>query len=376
MSLSSAEAEFFGAMMCARDLVFIRDLLLDFGFTHSAPSPIYSDSKSAVDMSYDPVAFKKTKHIMRAAAFLRDLVERQVTTLLHISGTRMLADMLTKAVSRAVFVSLIGMLDDYDTYRRAAKSATPSDRPRPRGRAQTARLVCCPTHPFTTHASPATAAPISAANRPTCTRCGTPFSTCPCGADYACRACVPPEPFYCSCVNGNALCLPYDRDADPTVCPPCDHDPPAESGQPSSSSDYEDGYADGHVIYPCNTPGDGIVVPVHYPLAAVQRFGPLSAWAICYCQCPHAPHGCKNEVSRMDNSIYCDFCFFEAENDEDHFCDCDCSGCIAPCAREDCPCPASYNGRWGEYCCITCRDGQACVRAFHTRPSSWPPLGA
>lgn len=43
VSLSSAEAEFFGAMMCARDLVFVRDLLLDLGFTLSTPSPIYSD---------------------------------------------------------------------------------------------------------------------------------------------------------------------------------------------------------------------------------------------------------------------------------------------------------------------------------------------
>ena len=42
--------------------------------TASHASVIYSDSKSAVGMAYDPVAFKKTKHIIRAAESLRDLV--------------------------------------------------------------------------------------------------------------------------------------------------------------------------------------------------------------------------------------------------------------------------------------------------------------
>ena len=52
----------------------IRELLTDLGVVQNAPSVVYSDSKSAVDMAFDPVAFKKTKHILRASAFLRDLV--------------------------------------------------------------------------------------------------------------------------------------------------------------------------------------------------------------------------------------------------------------------------------------------------------------
>ena len=71
VSLSSAEAEFYGAMMTARDLVWIRELLVDFDLALSEAITIWSDSKSAVDMSFDPVAFKQTKHIMRCAEFLR-----------------------------------------------------------------------------------------------------------------------------------------------------------------------------------------------------------------------------------------------------------------------------------------------------------------
>ena len=60
-----------------------------------------------------PVAFKKTKHILRAAEFLRDLVTREVVSVEHISGAVMLADILTKAASRGVFVDLIKQLDSF-----------------------------------------------------------------------------------------------------------------------------------------------------------------------------------------------------------------------------------------------------------------------
>ena len=76
---------------------------------------IFSDSKSAVALALDPVAFKNTKHILRAAEFLRDLVARRVVALTHVKGTVMIADILTKAVSRPVFISLIRLLDSYST---------------------------------------------------------------------------------------------------------------------------------------------------------------------------------------------------------------------------------------------------------------------
>ena len=113
VALSSAEAEYFGAMMAARDLMFVRYLLFDLDITLSTTPTISSDSASAVSMSLDPVAFKKTKHILRAAEFLRDLVARQVTALVHVPGKVMVADLLTKAPARAIFLELIRLLDDY-----------------------------------------------------------------------------------------------------------------------------------------------------------------------------------------------------------------------------------------------------------------------
>ena len=136
VSLSSAEAEFFGAMLAAKDAVFYRELLHDLltaaGLeVQAAPTVIWSDSKSAVDLAFDPVAFKNTKHILRAAYFLRDLVLKRAVILNHLKGTHMLADLLTKAQSRPVFLELMRRLRANDTRPIASPSGRQDDSPPP-----------------------------------------------------------------------------------------------------------------------------------------------------------------------------------------------------------------------------------------------------
>ena len=61
-------------------------------------------------MSLDPVAFKKTKHIMRAAHFLRDLVARRFVEMRKVLGENNVADLLTKPVQLPVFRKLSQVL--------------------------------------------------------------------------------------------------------------------------------------------------------------------------------------------------------------------------------------------------------------------------
>ena len=113
VALSSAEAEYFGAMLAARELLFAIDLALEFGLEFQGPGVIYCDSKSAVEMAYDPVSFKKTKHIMRAAEYLCDLVAREAIMVKHLPGSRMIPNLLTKAVARPLFRELLQLLDTF-----------------------------------------------------------------------------------------------------------------------------------------------------------------------------------------------------------------------------------------------------------------------
>ena len=80
---------------------------------------MFTDSKSAVDLSHDHVSFKGTKHILRAAEFLRDNVAREVVVLAHLPGTVMIADILTKSLGHAIFNQLLQRIRDLSIHDRA-----------------------------------------------------------------------------------------------------------------------------------------------------------------------------------------------------------------------------------------------------------------
>ena len=93
---TNATQYFFGAMLAARDGMFLRDLLAELGLLQAGPTVLYLDSKSAIDLAFDPVAFRRTKHIMRSTFFLRDLVARRFFAPRHIAGTSNPADVFPR----------------------------------------------------------------------------------------------------------------------------------------------------------------------------------------------------------------------------------------------------------------------------------------
>ena len=97
----------------SREAVAYRELLSDLDLVQAWPTIIFSDSKSCVELSIDPVSFKKTKHILRAAEGLRDYVARRVFSLVHLPGKINMADILTKAQAVSVFVELMAAYDAY-----------------------------------------------------------------------------------------------------------------------------------------------------------------------------------------------------------------------------------------------------------------------
>ena len=111
VALSSCEAEYYGVMTAAREGLFLRDLLSDLGLPPAGPTPIFTDSKSAIDLSDDPVAFHKTKPILRAAHFLRDLTSRLIYRLHFIPGKANRADLFTKALYRQLFLTVLALAD-------------------------------------------------------------------------------------------------------------------------------------------------------------------------------------------------------------------------------------------------------------------------
>ena len=117
VTLSSAEAEYFGATLAAKEVLFFRALLHDLHLLKlNSPSLLFCDSKSAVDMAYDPVSFKKTKHILRAAEYLRDIVLKLHLRIVHLPGDDMVADILTKSPARPRFLELLKLFDALSSF--------------------------------------------------------------------------------------------------------------------------------------------------------------------------------------------------------------------------------------------------------------------
>ena len=101
-------------MVAAREGLFFRDLLVELGLLMQGPTIMRSDNKSVKDLSLDAVAFKKTKHILRAANFLRDLCDRLYFEIVWISGKSNPADIFTKAQDLATFRVYLALLDQLD----------------------------------------------------------------------------------------------------------------------------------------------------------------------------------------------------------------------------------------------------------------------
>ena len=98
------------AALATREGVYVRDFLEDLGYGVTRATPLLLDSKSALDMAADPVAFKKTKHILRHAYELRDRVARNEFAPSFVDTTQQLADILTKGLRTGAHQHLLSVL--------------------------------------------------------------------------------------------------------------------------------------------------------------------------------------------------------------------------------------------------------------------------
>ncbi|CAL9028710.1 unnamed protein product [Prunus brigantina] len=97
VSLSTAEAEYVAAGSCCTQLIWMRQMLEDYGLAQSC-FLIYCDNMSAIDISKNPVQHSRTKHIDIRHHFIRDLVEDKILSLEFVPSEKQLADILTKAL--------------------------------------------------------------------------------------------------------------------------------------------------------------------------------------------------------------------------------------------------------------------------------------
>ncbi|GKB94458.1 hypothetical protein Tco_0980595 [Tanacetum coccineum] len=110
---STTEAEYVAASSCCRQVLWIQNQLLDYGYNFMH-TKIFIDNNSTICIIKNPVFHSKTKHIEIRHHFIRDCNEKKLIQMVKIHTDKNVADLLTKAfdVSRFQYlIASIGMLN-------------------------------------------------------------------------------------------------------------------------------------------------------------------------------------------------------------------------------------------------------------------------
>eukprot|EP00253_Pinus_taeda_P010442 PITA_10442 len=110
ISLSSAEAEYRGAVEASKEALWLRQILSEFGFEQQHPTTLWCDNQSAIQLCKDPVQHQRSKHIELHMHFIRKLIHDHVLEVQYCSTDDQVAGIFTKALTEAKFTKLRYML--------------------------------------------------------------------------------------------------------------------------------------------------------------------------------------------------------------------------------------------------------------------------
>ena len=102
-----------GATPAVQEVVWLRDLLCELGITDTSLSILNMDNRGAVSLTRGAGDSNRTKHIDIRYHFIRSHVESKRIKVQYLPTDEMIADILTKNLSRTkhdYFVGKLGMV--------------------------------------------------------------------------------------------------------------------------------------------------------------------------------------------------------------------------------------------------------------------------
>jgi len=98
------------------EMMWLKNLLLEFGFRHFEPMPMFCDNRFAIYIAQNQEFHERTKYIEADCHLLRDALTKKVISLPFTPSSKQLADLLTKAASPKVFSVLCSKLSMVNIY--------------------------------------------------------------------------------------------------------------------------------------------------------------------------------------------------------------------------------------------------------------------
>eukprot|EP00253_Pinus_taeda_P030103 PITA_30103 len=106
ISLSLAEEENHGVIEASKEAFWLRHILSDFGFQQQHLTTLWCDNQSAIQLCKDLVQHQPNKHIELHMHFIRNLIHDHVLEVQYCSTDDQVADIFTKALTKAKFTKL------------------------------------------------------------------------------------------------------------------------------------------------------------------------------------------------------------------------------------------------------------------------------
>ena len=111
VATSTCNAELNGIVEAAKATLWLRGLLAtDLGLRVVTPTKIFNDNMPAIRLCLNPVSHTATRHFAIKQAVLREWVQQNHISILHMSGECLTADLLTKPLDRVRFSKLLPVL--------------------------------------------------------------------------------------------------------------------------------------------------------------------------------------------------------------------------------------------------------------------------
>jgi len=107
VALSSCEAEIMAASEAAKEAIYLRRFLEQFGLQDpEQPVTLGCDNQAAINLAYNPEHHKRVKHIERRHFFIREKVEENMIEVPYVRTVDNLADFFTKPLMGDVFFNM------------------------------------------------------------------------------------------------------------------------------------------------------------------------------------------------------------------------------------------------------------------------------
>ncbi|KAK2578209.1 hypothetical protein KPH14_012845 [Odynerus spinipes] len=102
VGLSTCVAELFACSETVKDIIWVKNILVEMNFYmfYCKPIILYCDNRAAIEWIGNNRSSTKTRHVNMKFHFIRDEIEKGELSVRHIDTKHMIADFLTKAITR------------------------------------------------------------------------------------------------------------------------------------------------------------------------------------------------------------------------------------------------------------------------------------